>query len=461
MVDANGVMYRGGTTGSPATAWLTTGNAGTVATTNFVGTTDAVDFVIRTNNTEAARVTTAQRVGIGTTAPATRLEVSSGATDAVFGHSNNVGGYLGYETNFSFGVTPQNILGAGVYATNPAAGYVSAYSASSGSATVAANIAYSSVWMAVYDYVDNASNTYNPSASYNQLNVTHNALGGTHIAVRGFSDRSTASGNPGYTVGVQGFGYSQSQDGMGVQGIVYSGGNLSAGGYFEGLDFAGTSWAYAYVGGTINGATSRKIVGTGTVSEIIPTANHGRVTLTCPESPEYWYQDYGSVNLVNGRAHVDLDPITADIVVIDGDNPIRVFCTPVNMVNFNGVTIVNQTPTGFDLVELNGGTHTGKLDYNLVLKPKTNYGEGRYPQAPGPSYLKADKEPATAKAANNPADGRTIFHWPADYQVYQYNPEEMVGIGDIVPAGPHKGMVKMGNGVFSKGMPADRTRPVK
>jgi len=43
----------------------------------------------------------------------------------------------------------------------------------------------------------------------------------------------------------------------------------------------------------------------------------------------------------------------------------------------------------------------------------------------------------------------------------QYTPEEMVGIGDIVPAGPHKGLVKMGNGVFSKGMPADRTNPVK
>jgi hypothetical protein len=276
------------------------------------------------------------------------------------------------------------------------------------------------------------------------------------------NERGTTTGNPGYTVGVQGIADAQNQDAIGVQGIAYSSsGAVTTGGYFEGLTYTGTSIAYAYVGGWINGATARKIVGTGSVSEIIPTANHGRVTLTCPESPEYWYQDYGSVNLVDGRAHVDLDPITADIVVIDGDNPIRVFCTPVNMLNFNGVTIVNQTPTGFDLVELNGGTHTGKLDYNLVLKPKTNYGEGRYPQAPGPSYLKADREPAAAKAANNPGDGRTIFHWPADYQVYNYDPEQMVGIGDVVPAGPHKGMVKMGNGVFSKGMPANRTQPIK
>jgi len=37
-------------------AWSLTGNAGTVANTNFVGTTDAVDFVARTNNAERMRV---------------------------------------------------------------------------------------------------------------------------------------------------------------------------------------------------------------------------------------------------------------------------------------------------------------------------------------------------------------------------------------------------------------------
>jgi hypothetical protein len=38
-------------------AWSTTGNAGTNATNNFLGTTDAQDLVFRTNNTEVLRVT--------------------------------------------------------------------------------------------------------------------------------------------------------------------------------------------------------------------------------------------------------------------------------------------------------------------------------------------------------------------------------------------------------------------
>ena len=38
--------------------WTTTGNTGTNPTTNFIGTTDAQDFSIRTNNTEKVRITT-------------------------------------------------------------------------------------------------------------------------------------------------------------------------------------------------------------------------------------------------------------------------------------------------------------------------------------------------------------------------------------------------------------------
>ena len=56
-------------------AWVLAGNAGTNASTNFIGTTDAVDFVTRTNNIERFRVTSAGNVGIGTTTPSTKLHV--------------------------------------------------------------------------------------------------------------------------------------------------------------------------------------------------------------------------------------------------------------------------------------------------------------------------------------------------------------------------------------------------
>lgn len=249
------------------------------------------------------------RVGIGTAAPATTLEVNSGAVlDAIYGHSTAVGGYLGRETNITIGNPPQTLLGAGVYANNPAAGYTSAFAQSSGAATVAAQISYSDVWIGSYNYVQNNTATFNPPGAYSQLNVTNATLGGLQSAYRGYSDRGAVAGNIGWTLGGQFNANSQNQDAIGVWGTAISNSAIErTGGYFESDQYGPPfNFQYAWVGGVVGGV-NRKITGTGTVAEIIPTEDHGRITMICPESPEYWYQDHGSVQLVNGAAHVDLD----------------------------------------------------------------------------------------------------------------------------------------------------------
>src|SRR5436189_4730546 len=55
--------------------WSITGNSGSNATNNFIGTTDFMDLVIRTNNVEAMRVKTNGNVGIGTSTPAKQTEI--------------------------------------------------------------------------------------------------------------------------------------------------------------------------------------------------------------------------------------------------------------------------------------------------------------------------------------------------------------------------------------------------
>jgi hypothetical protein len=61
---------------SVTTAWSLTGNGGTTAGTNFVGTTDAQDLVFKAANTEGMRLqNTTNYVGIGTTSPAAPLHV--------------------------------------------------------------------------------------------------------------------------------------------------------------------------------------------------------------------------------------------------------------------------------------------------------------------------------------------------------------------------------------------------
>jgi len=439
-------------------AWTILGNAGTVATTNFLGTSDNVDLVVRTNNIERMRVRNNGYVGINQPLPTlARLEVASGTFDAINGHSNNVGGYLGRETNITFGAPVQSLLGAGVYASNPAAGYTSTFAQSTGAATVAAAITFSDVWIASYNYVQNNTAGFNPPSLYGQLNVTNAGLGGDQIAIRGYSGRGVTAGNPGYTLGSSATADAQNQDAFGAEGVAFSNTLTKAGGYFESYTYPGINQAFAYVATTVGGI-ARKITGTNAVSEIIPTADHGRILLTCPESPEYWYQDYGTVQLVNGRAHVALDPILADIIMVTEDYPVRVFCTPVDMLEFNGITMTNRTPTGFDLVELNGGVHSGTVEYQLVVKPKTGFGEGRFPQAPGPRWLKPEQEPAIAKAANQ-VDPANIFYWPSDQEVYGIDPARLTAVGSIVPAGVHHGKYKVSEGVYLPGMPAQIPKP--
>lgn len=54
---------------STPAAWSLAGNAGTAVGTNFLGTTDAQDFAIYTNNAERIRVQSTGNVGVGTTNP--------------------------------------------------------------------------------------------------------------------------------------------------------------------------------------------------------------------------------------------------------------------------------------------------------------------------------------------------------------------------------------------------------
>lgn len=95
--------------------WSLTGNTGTNAATNFIGTTNAIDFVTRTNNTERMRVTSGGNVGIGTPTPGYRLDLANGTF--AFGNANvrtetrdNAGlqGNAGAQSGFFETVSPSN-----------------------------------------------------------------------------------------------------------------------------------------------------------------------------------------------------------------------------------------------------------------------------------------------------------------------------------------------------------------
>ncbi|MEO8591208.1 MAG: hypothetical protein ABI432_17650 [Flavobacteriales bacterium] len=169
-----------------------------------------------------------------------------------------------------------------------------------------------------------------------------------------------------------------------------SGAAASAGGYFE-VQAGGVAQTWAYVGVRDNTATLRKIIGPGTVNTVVRDLQGERVALACPEAPENLFQDYGAASLVNGRAHVSIDPVFAKNIAVNAAHPLRVFVQLEG--DCAGVYVTNKTANGFDVIELNGGTSDTPFTYTIVANraDETNpdgtiahYSAERFPPAPGP-----------------------------------------------------------------------------
>lgn len=86
-----------------AQSWNLTGNAGTDPNVNFIGTTDAKAFRIKTNSFTRINIKSNGDVGIGTTAPAAKLDVNGvikgnelriGTTTSATGYLASIGGKL-------------------------------------------------------------------------------------------------------------------------------------------------------------------------------------------------------------------------------------------------------------------------------------------------------------------------------------------------------------------------------
>ncbi len=73
-----------------SSGWLLTGNSGTSSSTNFLGTIDAVDLVLRTNNTRQMTLQSDGDVGIGFASPTARLHVRRTSTNDLGSTRSNV-----------------------------------------------------------------------------------------------------------------------------------------------------------------------------------------------------------------------------------------------------------------------------------------------------------------------------------------------------------------------------------
>ena len=105
----------------------------------------------------------------------------------------------------------------------------------------------------------------------------------------------------------------------------------------------------------------------GTKSCVVKTSQ-GPTLMYCQESPENWFEDFGEGELVNGRCHIELDPLFLETVTIDATDPMKVFITPDDP-RCRGVAVVRGT-TGFEVIELHNGVGDSRFAYRVVAKRK-------------------------------------------------------------------------------------------
>ena len=177
------------------------------------------------------------------------------------------------------------------------------------------------------------------------------------------------SGNP--TWGV--YGQSDSNGGAGVMAYNYNWGvGLRAQSYggdiiqgysgdpgYDVLRFFVNNAGDLYADGDINAG--------GTKSAVVQTQNYDSRSLYAIESPEVWFEDFGSGQLMNGEDTVAFDPIFAQTVNLT--ETYHVFLTPLSdeaVLLF----VTDKGPSSFTVrgVTLDGQPASAAFDYRIVAK---------------------------------------------------------------------------------------------
>jgi hypothetical protein len=290
MVDANGVMYRGGTTGAVnANAWYITGNAGTVPATNFIGTTDAQDFVTKSGGSAA----TNERMRV----------IGAGASPGQV-VVNNTGIFPGdvfsaYANNTTNGTTASINNIAGTFAVNgyAAGNGTGVYGEVNGGATTAGT----AVWGNMYGTATTASTT-----SEGVWGTNGTAPAGTGITAAVASGvRGEANGVAGtaFTMGVLGVNTGTTGSAFGLYGQTSS--PASMGVFGVNLDVTAAP-AHGIQGQTGAIGSAAGVRGFNIATAIGPAQNGFGVRGTCnvvPTGTGFVQGVRGDVNAITGNTY--------------------------------------------------------------------------------------------------------------------------------------------------------------
>jgi hypothetical protein len=339
LADADGTLRRGSAAGRDV--WYNTGN-NVNATTNILGTTSNQSINFITNNIVRGRLTNNGNLTWGTTTPVNSTDlvtVVSNATNTtpISGNSSNNGSGIWGEV-MSANPTDHSAI-EGIY---------------NGSGTGSG----------IYgEYDGTNTNNVRPGVSGT---VTSPASANGGIGVYGYN--SIASGNQ--RIGVLG-SYNSSAFGFGVVGIAFGGGFPSGSLDIAVVGSRGNNLNYS---GYFNG---NHVIANGTKSASVPTSK-GNQLLYAIESPEVWFEDYGTASLVNGEAIVKLNPLFLETVAIDATHKMQVI---IQMEDESEEVFITKGLTDFKVKESNNGKSNAAFTYKVIAK-RLNFQDHRFGSDP-------------------------------------------------------------------------------
>src|SRR5271167_2305579 len=114
----------------------------------------------------------------------------------------------------------------------------------------------------------------------------------------------------------------------------------------------------------------------GSKSAVVPLRSGEMVEVFSMESPEVWFEGFGSGRLAGGVSTISLDPKFTQTVNL----PLgyHVFLTPKG--DCKGLFVTGETNHGFEVRELSGGKSSAEFDYRIVAHRNGYEGE-RMPAA--------------------------------------------------------------------------------
>jgi hypothetical protein len=167
-----------------------------------------------------------------------------------------------------------------------------------------------------------------------------------------FGHASATSGSPAGVVG-----FVESPNAVAGQFVAHSGSGL----ILQGLSGSTTKQVFT-VDADGNLDISGNLTVSGSKSARVKLQDGRDVALYAVESPENWFEDFGTAQLQGGAVQVSLDP--GFLQTVDTTASYHVFLTPKG--DCHGLYVASTTSAGFVVRELGSGSSSIAFDYRIV-----------------------------------------------------------------------------------------------